>query len=135
MRLPALVLALTAAVAGPAPLPAGEKSFDIVVYGGTSGGIAAAIQATRMGKSVVLIEPSKHIGGLTAGGLGATDIGNKKAIGGVSREFYQRVKTYYGDDASWKWEKHSAFRGRGHDAGEDAAWTFEPHVAERVYHA
>src|SRR4051794_41882751 len=89
MRLPALVLALTAAVAGPAALPAGEKSFDIVVYGGTSGGIAAAIQAARMGKSVVLIEPSEHIGGLTSGGLGVTDSGGKAAVGGGAPRVFQ----------------------------------------------
>ena len=54
-----------------------------------------------MGKTVVLIEPGKHLGGLTSGGLGATDIGNKKAIGGLAREFYRRVKRYYADDAHW----------------------------------
>src|SRR4029078_12637312 len=67
------------------------ESTDIVVYGGTSSGIVAAIQAKRLGKSVVLIEPSEHLGGLTTGGLGATDIGNKTAIGGLARDFYHRV--------------------------------------------
>ena len=65
--------------------------YDVVVYGGTSGGVVAAVKAARMGKSVVLIEPSKHLGGLSSGGLGATDIGNKQAIGGMSREFYRRL--------------------------------------------
>src|SRR6476661_2755914 len=78
--------------------------YDIVVYGGTSGGVAAAVQAARMGKSVVLIEPGKHLGGLTSGGLGATDIGNKKAIGGLARDFYRRVRTHYANDATWTWE-------------------------------
>jgi 2-polyprenyl-6-methoxyphenol hydroxylase-like FAD-dependent oxidoreductase len=82
--LPALLLATLAAVT---PLTAAD-SYDIVVYGGSSGGITAAIQAARMGKTAVLIEPTKFLGGLTTGGLGATDIGNKKAIGGISREFY-----------------------------------------------
>ena len=109
------------------------QEYDIVVYGGTSGGITAAIQAARMGKSVVFIEPGKYLGGLTSGGLGATDIGNKKAIGGVSREFYQRIKKHYADDANWKVEKRSEFKGPGHDPKDDAAWTFEPHVAERVF--
>ncbi len=68
------------------------KSFDLVIYGGTSAGISAAIQASRMGKTVVLIEPTSRIGGLTTGGLGQTDIGNKQAIGGIAREFYQNVK-------------------------------------------
>src|SRR5690606_38202753 len=74
-----------------------QTNFDIVIYGGTSAGISAAIQSSRMGKSVVLIEPTQRIGGLTTGGLGQTDIGNKQAIGGISREFYQNIKKYYDD--------------------------------------
>jgi len=66
--------------------------YDICIYGATSGGIAAAIQASRMGKSVVILEATRHIGGLTTGGLGQTDIGNKQAIGGISREFYQQTQ-------------------------------------------
>ena len=62
-----------------------------MVYGGTSAGVAAAVQAAQMGKSVVLIGPDNHLGGLTSGGLGSTDIGNKEAIGGMAREFYHRV--------------------------------------------
>ena len=76
-----------------------ENTYDIVVYGGTSAGISAAIQSSRMGKSVVLIEPTQKdgglLGGLTTGGLGATDIGNKQAIGGISREFYERIAKKY----------------------------------------
>jgi hypothetical protein len=117
----------------PNPVQAGDKEYDIVVYGGTSGGISAAVQAARMGKTVVLLEPGKHLGGLTSGGLGATDIGNKKAIGGIAREFYQRIKNHYATDASWKYEKRSEFKGPGHDPKEDTAWTFEPHVAEQVF--
>jgi hypothetical protein len=114
---------------------AAEREYDVVVYGGTSGGIVAAVQAARMGKSVILIEPGQHLGGLTSGGLGATDIGNKGAIGGISREFYQRIKKHYADDASWKYEQRSAFKGPGHSPKEDAAWTFEPHVAEAIFGA
>ncbi len=90
-------------------------AYEIVVYGGTSGGITAAIQAVRMGKTAVLIEPTKHLGGLTTGGLGATDIGNKKAIGGISREFYQRVFRHYADPAKWSHgtrEEYFSFRSR-----------------------
>jgi predicted flavoprotein YhiN len=67
----------------------GQKTneYDVVIYGGTSAGIASAIQSSRMGKSVVLIEPGKRLGGLTTGGLGQTDIGNKHVVGGISREF------------------------------------------------
>src|SRR5690606_11785017 len=89
--LPALVF--VAALAS----PAAAVAYDVVVYGGTSGGITAAIQAARMGKTAVLIEPTEHLGGLTTGGLGATDIGNKRAIGGMSREFYARVWQHYNE--------------------------------------
>src|SRR5438876_2416444 len=81
---------------------------DICIYGGTSGGVAAAIQASRMGKRAVVAEFSKHLGGLSSGGLGATDIGNKAAIGGVSREFYRRLGKHYGQDEAWKFEPHVA---------------------------
>src|SRR5690554_502552 len=81
--------------------PAHSQTYDIVIYGGSSAGVAAAIQSSRMGKTVVLIEPSTHVGGLTTGGLGATDIGNKSAIGGISREFYQNIKEHYDNPASW----------------------------------
>ena len=69
---------------------------DVCIYGGTAGGVAAAIQSSRMGKSAVIAEFSKHLGGLSSGGLGATDIGNKAAIGGISREFYRRLGKRYG---------------------------------------
>jgi NADPH-dependent 2,4-dienoyl-CoA reductase/sulfur reductase-like enzyme len=64
---------------------------DILVYGGTSAGVAAAVQAARMGRSVILISPDRHLGGLSSAGLGWTDIGNKHVVGGISREFYRRV--------------------------------------------
>ena len=112
------------------------QSYDIVIYGGSSAGVAAAIQSSRMGKSVVLIEPSTHVGGLTTGGLGATDIGNKNAIGGISREFYQNLKAYYDDPANWKWqnrEEYFSLNERRSVDGEDAMWTFEPTAAKKVY--
>src|SRR5680860_1766453 len=89
------------------------EDFDVVVYGGTSAGIAAAIQSSRMGKSVVLIEPTQRIGGLTTGGLGQTDIGNKQAIGGISKEFYQNIKKYYDDPSNWEWQKKSEYKDGG----------------------
>ena len=72
-----------------------NDTYDIVIYGGTSGGIAAAIQGKRLGKSVILIEPGSRVGGLTTGGLGQTDIGNKQVIGGIAREFYQNIRKHY----------------------------------------
>lgn len=107
--------------------------YDIVVYGGTSGGIVAAIQAAKMKRSVVLIEPSKHLGGLTSGGLGATDIGNKAAIGGLSRDFYRKVAEFYSKDDSWRWEKKENYQSRRQQTNEKEMWTFEPHVAEAIY--
>ncbi len=115
-----------------------KNNFDIVVYGGTSAGIAAAIQSSRMGKSVVLIEPTNRIGGLTTGGLGATDIGNKIAIGGISREFYKNIKIFYDDPQNWKWQKNSDYsdqRYNGTENTEETMWTFEPSAALAVYKA
>jgi hypothetical protein len=115
---------------------------DICVFGATSGGIAAALQAKRMGKTVVLVEPGNYLGGLTTGGLGATDIGNKAAIGGIAREFYQRIARHYAKDAAWTREtrqeyfsKRASGQSRASDlTSKDATmWTFEPHVAEQVY--
>lgn len=112
------------------------KTYDIVVYGGTSGGVTAGIQAAKMGKSVVIIEPTKFLGGLTTGGLGATDIGNKQAIGGMSREFYHRVWQYYQKPETWKQqtsEQYFANRPHGGPGNEETMWTFEPHVATKIY--
>lgn len=113
-----------------------DNEHDIVIYGGTSAGIAAAIQSSRMGKSVVLIEPSSRIGGLTTAGLGQTDIGNKQVIGGISREFYKGIKKYYDEPANWKWQTRQEYRDGGQTRtaeGEDAMWTFEPSAALKVY--
>jgi len=108
----AMLFLLATTLARGADTPAEPARFDVVVYGGTSGGVIAAVQAAAMGKSVCLIHPGKHLGGLTSGGLGATDIGDKDAIGGLSREFYRRLGKHYGQEEAWK---------------------FEPHVAEQIY--
>ena len=107
------------------------KNYDIVIYGGTSAGVISAVQAARMGKKVVLIEPGAHLGGLTSGGLGKTDSGNKAVIGGVSREFYQRLKKYYDNPDVWKYEKQADYDG--YSPNDDAIWGFEPGVAELIY--
>ena len=90
-----LLAACAAAVAAPQCL-AQSNEYDIVIYGGTSGGIAAAVQAARMGKTVALIEPTNRIGGMTTNGLSFTDLGNTNAIQGLAREFYQDVGERYG---------------------------------------
>lgn len=110
---------------------AASREFDVVVYGGTSAGMAAAVQVRRMGKTVVVIEPGRHLGGLTSGGLGWTDSGNKAVIGGFAREFYQRIKQHYDQPAAWvhqRSEKYDRYR-----PADDAMWTFEPRVAEATY--
>ena len=115
---------------------------DLCVYGGSPAGIMAAVQATRMGRRAVLVEPSVHLGGLTAGGLGATDIGNKAAIGGLSREFYRRVAQHYSKDSAWRFESRQEYfarRSSGQAQASDLTsadatmWTFEPHVAEDLF--
>ncbi len=134
-------IGLCLALALPAPLRAEIIETDVCVFGGTAGGIAAAIQAARMGKSVVIAEPGRFIGGLTTGGLGATDIGNKAAVGGISREFYGRIAQYYSQDSAWKFETRAEYfakRGGGQTqasnlTGANATmWTFEPHVADEI---
>jgi hypothetical protein len=115
---------------------------DLCIFGGTSGGIAAAVQAARLGKTAVIVNPTKYLGGLTTGGLGATDIGNKTAIGGISRNFYHRLAQHYAQDASWTLETAPEYfaKRRGGQAGASALigadatmWTFEPRVAEKVF--
>jgi predicted dehydrogenase len=108
---------------------------DVVVYGGTSAGIVAAIQTRRLGKTVVLVEPSNHLGGLTTGGLGATDIGNKGVIGGLAREFYHRIWKHYQQDNAWIFETRDEYNANNarYNSKDTTMWTFEPHVATLVY--
>lgn len=106
------------------------NSYDVVIYGGTSAGISAAIQVQRMGGQALLITNGNHLGGLSSGGLGSTDTGNKNVIGGISREFYQRVKAYYDNPNVWQMNRNEYDRYRPQ---EDAMWTFEPHVAEMIF--
>ncbi len=113
-----------------------ESQHDLVIYGGTSAAIAAAIQASRMDMSVVIIEPSNRLGGLTTGGLGQTDIGRKYVIGGISREFYQGVRKHYENPIHWRWQKAEEYKAGGQSKtqdGEDAMWTFEPSAALSIY--
>jgi hypothetical protein len=105
-----LFLGLGRAAAFDAVIVTEVVEVDIVVYGATSAGVSAAVQAARMGKSVVLIEPGKHVGGLTTSGLGFTDSGNKEVVGGIAREFYQRVKKHYDDPSAWKSQKAESYK-------------------------
>jgi hypothetical protein len=113
---------------------------DLCIYGGTASGVAAAVQAARMGKTAVIAEFGNHLGGLTSGGLGATDIGNKAAIGGIAREFYHRIALHYAKSNAWRFEQcEEYFANRGGRSAfselsgpNSTMWTFEPHVAEDI---
>ena len=111
---------------------------DIIIYGGTSAAIIAAVEVVKSGKTVLIVSPEQHLGGLTSGGLGFTDTGNKAVIGGLSREFYHRVWLHYKDAAAWNWQNQSDFGNKGQgtvamDGEFRTMWLFEPHVAERVF--
>ncbi|CAH0152275.1 hypothetical protein SRABI27_03362 [Pedobacter sp. Bi27] len=110
---------------------------DIIVYGGTSAGIMAAVQATKMGKSVIVVSPDRHLGGLSSSGLGFTDTGDKSVIGGLARKFYQKVYQHYQQASAWKWQKKEQYGNKGQgtpaiDGTDRTMWIFEPHVAEQV---
>lgn len=107
------------------------KDYDVVVYGGTSAGVSAAIQAKRMGKTVVLVCPDKHLGGMTSGGLGWTDFGRKETVGGFALEFYQELKKHYDNPDAWLYQEASEYSRYRKD--DKAMWVFEPHVAEQTF--
>ncbi|MCG2591023.1 FAD-dependent oxidoreductase, partial [Rhodohalobacter sulfatireducens] len=109
--------------------------FDIVVYGATSGGVIAAVSAAQKGMSVILIEPSSHLGGLTTGGLGRTDIGIEGTIGGLSLEFYNQIREYYRSDEPWIYEDRMEYMDHSVllEPGSEGMFGFEPHVAREIY--
>src|SRR5687768_16202629 len=111
MKLARLLTLSFLAAAAPTPAPA-QMEVDLVVYGGTSAGVIAAYTARQYGLSVLLVEPGRHVGGLSSGGLGFTDIGNKYAVTGLGLDFYRRLGRYY---------------------GQFEAWLFEPRAAEQVF--
>lgn len=121
--------------------PAGTQSatqYDLVIYGGTAAAVTAAVQAKQMGKTVLIVSPDKHLGGLSSGGLGFTDTGNKAVIGGLAREFYHRVYQHYQKPEAWQWERREQFGNKGQgtvamDGENRTMWIFEPHVAEQVF--
>ena len=117
---------------------AADINADVVVYGDASGGVTAAIQSTRMGKTAILISPYGHLGGLTSSGLGWSDIGNDAILGGISREFYHNIYQHYQKSDSWKWEPQEKFANKGQgvpalNSKTSLASTFEPKVAESVF--
>ena len=117
-------------------------TVDVVVYGGSAAGAIAAVEAARLGRSVILVEPGRHLGGLTSGGLSMTDTGVKGTIGGLSREFYERIYRHYTKPGAWKFTTREEYLGWlpahwGVDGKETERgkmqFVFEPHVAEQVF--
>jgi len=116
----------------------GTYKADVIVYGGTSAAVTTAVQVHRMGLSVIIVSPDKHIGGMSSSGLGFTDTGNKEVIGGLAREFYQLIYQHYDKPESWNWQKRSDYGNRGQgnpaiDGDKRTMWIFEPHVAEEAF--
>jgi len=107
-------------------------TYDVVIYGGNSAGIIAAIQCMRMGKSVILIAPSKHLGGMTSNGLSCVDITNATLIGGLAREFFHRVWVHYLNPQNWQWEKPHYIKSQALNSIK-TQWILEPHVAEKIF--
>lgn len=102
-------------------IAAAAETYDVVVFGATSGGVIAAVQSARMGKTVVLLEPGRHVGGMTSSGLGWIDIKGTTSVGGMTREFFDRVRRYYSTE-------NVDLRKFG-----NSDWTVEPHVAEKIF--
>ncbi|KAM0251255.1 hypothetical protein ACHAQJ_008288 [Trichoderma viride] len=117
-----------------------SATYDIVIYGSTPAALVAAIQTTRMNKTVAIVCPTNHIGGMITSGLGWTDSKNGNAIGGIAREFFNRVYNYYESDSAWSQgtraqyisENIAAQPGPAIDENDQVQWTFEAHVAEQI---
>lgn len=113
---------------------------DVVVYGDASGGVTAAVQAARMGKSIILVSQYGHLGGMTSSGLGFSDIGSDAILGGLSHDFYHQLYLYYQKPGSWVWQKRGEFANKGQglpalNEKTELASTFEPKAAEAVFDA
>jgi hypothetical protein len=102
---------------------------DVCVYGGTSGGVVAAVQAARMGKTAVIAEPGRHLGGMTAGGLSAVDIGDPRSVGGIAREYFTQLAATVGVALAWD----KPFQSAGGGPATGGAYAIEPHKAERLF--
>lgn len=131
------ILSLTVLLFLPQAVLAAEV-YDFVIYGGTSAAVTAAVQAKQMDKSVIIVCPDKHLGGLSSGGLGWTDTGNKAVIGGLAREFYHRIWEKYQEPSAWKQQTREEYGNKGQgtkaiDGEHRTMWIFEPHVAEEVF--
>ncbi len=118
-----------------------EGQYDVVIYGGTSAAVTCAVQVKKMGKSVVIVSPDRRLGGLSSGGLGHTDSGNRAVVGGLAREFYHRLWLYYQREDAWTVQPMPRENGRlspnvrGNDNQTQTMWAFEPSAAEKTFEA
>ncbi|KAH7140010.1 FAD dependent oxidoreductase-domain-containing protein [Dactylonectria estremocensis] len=120
---------------------AAVHQYDVIIYGNTVAALAAALQVKRMRKTVAVVFPGNTLGGLTTSGLGWTDNKNGDSIGGIAREFYNRVFNYYQSDSVWTYEARVTYRNKNIRAQPGTAiedekkmqWTFEPKAAEYIW--
>jgi hypothetical protein len=120
------------------PLLHAAETYDLVIYGGTCAAVTSAVQAKKLGKSVIIVSPDKHLGGLSSGGLGFTDTGNKAVIGGLARDFYHRLWLHYDKPSAWVQQKKESYGNKGQgtaamDGENRTMYIFEPHAAEGVF--
>lgn len=135
-RLPSALALLLTFLSFSKSLFAQTYKADVVIYGGTSAGISAAVEVSRSGYSVLVVSPDVHLGGLSANGLGFTDTGNKTVIGGISKEFYKELYAHYNKPEAWVWQKKEEYGNRGQNTAAmdgSSMWIFEPHVAESIF--
>ncbi|MHA4895230.1 FAD-dependent oxidoreductase [Pedobacter sp. PWIIR3] len=139
LKCPVMIALLAVCFVAPVFAQKTKKTYeaDIIVYGGTSAAVTACVQASKLGKTVIMVSPDVHLGGLSSGGLGFTDTGNKEVIGGLAREFYHRIYLHYNTDSAWKWQRKAEYGKQGQgtpaiDGSDRTMWIFEPHVAEQV---
>lgn len=116
------------------------RSYDLCVYGETPAGITAAMQAARMGKSVLLVSTNDHVGGMATSGLTATDLNNYRIAGGITKEFYQKIYTHYLKADAWKAENRATYfersKKRTYSGKNDSLriqWVYESSVGEQIF--
>lgn len=124
-----ILLSLLLVAFGSLPARAATFEADVCVYGGTSGGVIAAVQAARMGKTVILLESGRHLGGMTSGGLSAVDIGDPRSVGGLAREYFTKLAATTGTVLAWD----KPFENKSGGPATGGAYAIEPHEAERLF--
>ncbi len=115
------------------------STYDICVYGESASGVITAIQSGRLGKRVVLLSKNTHVGGLVTSGLTATDMNKNEVVGGLTREFYQRLYSYYLQPQVWVNQNRDEFfvkslkrTYKGRNEERKMQWVYESKVAEKI---